>query len=90
MTDPLHALVWGGGITVSRRALAARAADGYVAAFGLAEIDPRFGRQVPILVWQQPSGAPLPEHQGPLMLVAPGDARGSRGVRQLSAWQSWH
>jgi hypothetical protein len=76
-----------GGGFVSRRVLAARAADGYVAAFGLAEIDPRFGRKVPILVWQQPGGNPLPVHQGPLMLIAPEDARGSRGVRQLLALQ---
>ena len=76
-----------GGGFVSRRVLVARAADGYVAAFGLAEIDPRFGRQAPIIVWQQPGGGPLPTHQGPLMLVAPEDARGSRGVRQLLALQ---
>ncbi len=72
-----------GGGFVSRRVLAARSADGYVAAFGLAEIDPRFGRRVPLVVWQGPDGGALAPHRGPLMLVAPDDARGSRGVRQL-------
>lgn len=74
-----------GGGFVSRRVLAARSGDGYVAAFGLAEVDPRFGRKVPIVVWQGPDGAPLAAHRGPLMLVAPEDARGSRGVRQLQS-----
>jgi hypothetical protein len=72
-----------GGGYVSRRVLAARALDGYIAAFGLAEVDPRFGRQVPIVVWQDPEGGDLPMHQGPLSLIVPEDARGSRGVRQL-------
>jgi hypothetical protein len=74
-----------GGGFVSRRVLAARSTDGYVAAFGLAEVDPRFGRRVPLVVWQGPDGAALAPHRGPLMLVAPDDARGSRGVRQLQA-----
>lgn len=74
-----------GGGFVSRRVLAARAADGYLAAFGLAEVDPRFGRRVPLVVWQGPDGAPLPPHRGPLMLLAPDDARSSRGVRQLQS-----
>lgn len=74
-----------GGGFVSRRLLAARSGDGYVAAFGLAEIDPRFGRRPPVVVWQVPEGSPLAPHRGPLMLVAPDDARGSRGVRQLQS-----
>jgi len=74
-----------GGGFVSRRVLAARSIDGYVAAFGLAEVDPRFGRRVPLVVWQGADGAALAPHRGPLMLVAPDDARGSRGVRQLQA-----
>lgn len=72
-----------GGGFVSRRVLAARAADGYVAAFGLAELDPRFGRRVPLVAWQAPDGAALAPHRGPFILVAPEDARASRGVRQL-------
>ena len=74
-----------GGGFVSRRVLAARSVDGYIAAFGLAEIDPRFGRRVPLVVWQGPEGVALAPHRGPLMLVAPDDARGSRGVRQLQS-----
>jgi hypothetical protein len=74
-----------GGGYVSRRVLAARAHDGYAAAFGLAEVDPRFGRQVPIVAWQEAEGADLPTHRGPLMLIVPEDARGSRGVRQLQS-----
>jgi DMSO/TMAO reductase YedYZ molybdopterin-dependent catalytic subunit len=69
-----------GGGFVSRRVLAARSIDGYVA-----EVDPRFGRRVPLVVWQGPDGAALAPHRGPLMLVAPDDARGSRGVRQLQS-----
>jgi hypothetical protein len=67
--------------------LAARARDGYAAAFGLAEVDPRFGRQVPIVVWQEADGMALPPHRGPLMLLAPEDGRASRGVRQLQSLQ---
>lgn len=76
-----------GGGFVSRRVLAARAKDGYTAAFGLAEVDPRFGRQVPIVVWQEADGTVLPPHRGPLMLVAPDDSQASRGVRQLQSLQ---
>lgn len=76
-----------GGGFVSRRVLAARARDGYAAAFGLAEVDPRFGRQVPIVVWQEADGTALPPHRGPLMLLAPEDGRASRGVRQVQSLQ---
>ncbi|NBU50294.1 MAG: hypothetical protein EBS47_09410 [Betaproteobacteria bacterium] len=76
-----------GGGYVSRRVLAARARDGYAAAFALAEVDPRFGRSVPIVVWQEAEGAALQSHRGPLMLIAPEDTRSSRGVRQLQSLQ---
>jgi hypothetical protein len=76
-----------GGGFVSRRVMAVRAKDGYTAAFGLAEIDPRFGRQVPIVVWQEADGTALASHRGPLMLIAPDDGRASRGVRQLHSLQ---
>ncbi|MGH8017797.1 MAG: molybdopterin-dependent oxidoreductase [Opitutaceae bacterium] len=63
-------------------AVRVRAADGYVAAFGLAEFDPGF-RENDILLVDQQDGKPLPEEAGPLRFVCPGDERGARWVRQI-------
>ncbi len=75
-----------GGNTLRGRAVAlavrVRAADGYVAAFALAEFDPAF-REKDILLVDRQDGEPLPDQAGPFRLVCPGDQRGARWVRQV-------
>jgi hypothetical protein len=67
------------------RALVARAADGYVAVFGLAEVDPHFGHRPMMVVWQDDQGRPLDARTGPFQLVVTGESRPGRWVRQLEA-----
>jgi hypothetical protein len=74
-----------GSAPVVGRALVARGADGYVAVFGLAEIDPHFDHPPALVVWTTDDGAPLPERRGPLALVVTGESRPGRWVRQLVA-----
>jgi len=74
-----------GSAAVVGRALLARAADGYVAVFGLAEIDPHFGHPPALVVWATDDGSPLSPARGPLALVVPGESRPGRWVRQLVA-----
>ena len=63
-------------------AVRVRAADGYVAAFGLAEFNPAF-REHDILLVDTQDGKPLPDSAGPVRFVCPGDKRGGRWVRQV-------
>lgn len=72
-----------GGAPVVGQALVARAADGYVAVFGLAEIDPHFGRALLMVVWQNEDGSALRPEVGPVQLINTGESRPSRWVRQL-------
>ena len=58
------------------------AADGYVVIFALAEFDPVF-REQSILLADRQDGVPLPESDGPLRFVCPGDKRGARSLRQV-------
>jgi len=73
----------GGSAPVVGRVLLARAADGYVAAFGLAELDPHFGHAPILVVWTTDDGALLPPQRGPLALVVPYESRPGRWVRKL-------
>ncbi len=74
-----------GGAQVVGHALIARAADGYRAVFGLAEIDPHFGH-LPLMVnWANVDGSALPARVGPLQLIATGESRPGRWVRQLTS-----
>ncbi len=72
-----------GGGEVASKALVARAADGYVAVFGLAEADPHLGRPPLMVVWQSADGSPWPERAGDFQLVNAGESRPMRWVRQL-------
>lgn len=72
-----------GSANVVGRALVARATDGYVAVFGLAEVDPHFGHAPLLVVWVTDDGVPLREGRGPVALVVTGEARPGRWVRQL-------
>ncbi len=58
------------------------AADGYRAVFALPELDPAFTDAVVILADRR-DGQPLPEKEGPWRIVAPGEKRQGRWVRQV-------
>lgn len=72
-----------GGGTVASQALIARSADGYRAVFGLAEADPHFSLPALLILWQEADGSPLPPRAGPFQLIATGEKRPTRWVRQL-------
>jgi len=59
------------------------ASDDYVVVFSIAELEPSI-RDEDVLVADQVDGKPLPEKQGPLRLVVPGDKRPARWVRMLT------
>jgi DMSO/TMAO reductase YedYZ molybdopterin-dependent catalytic subunit len=58
------------------------AADGYRAAFSLAELAPDLGGRA-VLVADRRDGEPLGATEGPLRLVVPDDKRPTRWVRQV-------
>jgi hypothetical protein len=72
-----------GGGQVAGQALVARAADGYQAVFGLAEVDPHFGHPLVMINWTNPDGSALAERVGPVQLISTGESRPGRWVRQL-------
>src|SRR5262249_24518639 len=61
----------------------ADASDGYRATFALAELDPGF-LDSGVIVADKMDGAPLPDGQGPLKLVAPHEKRPARWVRMVN------
>jgi hypothetical protein len=63
--------------------LLAEAADGYKVAFALAEVDPAFATRQIILADQR-DGKPLNATEGPFRIVAPGDKRAARWIRQVT------
>ena len=58
--------------------------DGYRVVFAWAEVDAGF-MDKQIYVVTKRDGKPLPENARPFQLVAPGEKRGARWLRQLSA-----
>jgi hypothetical protein len=64
--------------------LLVEAADGYKVAFALAEVDPAFAVRE-IMIADKRDGKPLDAKEGPLRVVAPGDKRPARWVRQVTA-----
>jgi hypothetical protein len=64
--------------------LVVAARDGYKAVFGWAELDPSF-MDKPVYLAVKRDGKPLPEKDGPFQLIAPGEKRGARWVRQVTA-----
>jgi hypothetical protein len=62
--------------------LLVEARDGYRAVFAWAELDPSFMDKAVYVVTQR-DGKPLAEKDGPFQLVAPGEKRGARWVRQV-------
>jgi len=64
--------------------LLVEAKDGYRATFAWAELDSSFMDKSVYVVTMR-DGKPLPEKEGPFRLVAPGEKRGARWVRQVTA-----
>jgi hypothetical protein len=60
------------------------AADGYRAVFALAELDPGFRGDVPIIT-ASCDGKALEAKDGPFRLIVPGEKRPARWVRQVTA-----
>jgi hypothetical protein len=58
------------------------AADGYKVGFALAEVDPAFAVREIILADKR-DGKPLDAREGPFRIVAPGDKRPARWIRQV-------
>ena len=66
------------------QALLIEASDGYRVVFALAEIDPGFATRE-ILLADKRDGKPLDEKEGPFRIVAPGDKRPPRWIRQITS-----
>lgn len=64
-------------------ALLVEASDGYKVVFALAEIDPAFATREIILADKR-EGKTLDAKEGPFRIVAPGDKRPARWVRQVA------
>jgi hypothetical protein len=64
--------------------LLVEAKDGYRAVFAWAELDSTFTDKAVYVVTKR-DGNPLSDKDGPFQLVAPGDKRGARWVRQVTA-----
>lgn len=60
------------------------ARDGYRVVFSLAELDPGTGDR-PVYVTDRCAGEALGADDGPVRLLAPGDVRAARSVRQVEA-----
>ena len=64
--------------------LLVEAADSYKVVFALAEVDPAFAVREVILADKR-DGKALDAKEGPFRIIAPGDKRGARWVRQVTA-----
>ena len=65
------------------------AKDGYRATFAWAELDSTFADKAVYVVTKR-DGKPLSEKEGPFRLVAPGEKRAARWVRQVTALRIRH
>jgi len=70
--------------TVASFYVQVEARDGYRAVFAWAELDPSFMDKAVYVVTRR-DGKALSEKDGPFELVAPGEKRGARWVRQVTA-----
>ena len=61
-----------------------RASDGYRAVFSLAELDSAFNGRV-VLIADRRDGRTLSEHEGPLRVVVPDEARAACWVRMVDS-----
>ncbi|MNW13631.1 hypothetical protein D3C71_2116330 [compost metagenome] len=60
------------------------ARDGYRVAFSLGELDPTLGNRTVVLT-DRCNGAALDADDGPWRLVAPGESRPARWIRQVES-----
>jgi hypothetical protein len=67
-----------------QQAVLVEAPDGYKVVFALAEFDPAFSSRQIILADKR-GGRPLGAKEGPFRIVAPGDQRPARWVRQVAS-----
>ena len=67
-------------------ALLVEAADGYKVVFALAEVDPDFATRE-ILLADKRDGKLLDDKQGPFRIIAPGDKRPARWIRQVTTFR---
>jgi hypothetical protein len=89
---PMAAVLAAAGVTMGdtlkgprlTEALLISAADGYQVVFALAEFDPAFATREIILADKR-DGKPLGGKEGPFRIVAPGDKRPARWIRQVSS-----
>jgi hypothetical protein len=89
---PLAEVIVGAGIKLGdsmrgprmTEAMLVEAADNYKVVFALAEVDPAFATREIILA-DKKNGKALDAKEGPFRIVAPGDKRGARWVRQVTA-----
>jgi hypothetical protein len=70
--------------TAASYCMLVEAKDGYRAVFAWAELDSGFMDKAVYVVTKR-DGKPLTEKQGPFQLLAPGEKRGGRWVRQVVA-----
>ncbi|WP_254086179.1 molybdopterin-dependent oxidoreductase [Dawidia cretensis] len=61
-----------------------KATDGYEVVYSLAEVDPEFTDKVVVLAYEV-DGKPLPIGEGPFRIVAPGDKKHARWIRQIAS-----
>ena len=82
---PLAGILLGASLHGPRltEALLVEATDGYKVVFALAELDPDFATREIILADKR-DGKPLGEKEGPFRIVAPGDKRPARWIRQIT------
>lgn len=66
--------------------LLVEATDGYKVVFAVAEVDPDFANRE-ILLADKRDGKPLDALEGPFRIVAPGDQRPARWIRQVTSMQ---
>jgi hypothetical protein len=66
------------------RVAVVQARDGYRAAFSLGELDPSLGNRQVVLT-RRCDGKALPADDGPWRLIAPGETRPARWVRQVES-----
>lgn len=64
--------------------LPVEAKDGYRVVFAWAELDPGF-MDKPIYVVTMRDGKPLSDQEGPFRLIAPGEKRAARWIREVTA-----
>jgi DMSO/TMAO reductase YedYZ molybdopterin-dependent catalytic subunit len=61
-----------------------RATDGYEVVYSLAEVDPEFTDKVVVIAYEV-DGKPLPADEGSFRIVAPGEKKHARWIRQIAS-----